>query len=142
MPKGKTSPGGKKITKGAKITKKTKEISVAKTKQENLPELSKPLTRSKRSLATGDKQTPVKAKKQRLTGEKRPIDGCFKRVLNKELLAEAKAAKKQCTVENQQDSNNNATLHLPVDTQRLVVGTAKSLIESIKRWKTQAAIEK
>ena len=93
MPKGKTSPGGKKITKGAKITKKTKEISVAKTKWENLPELSKPLTRSKRSLATGDKQTPVKAKKQRLTGEKRPIDGCFKRVLNKELLAEAKAAK-------------------------------------------------
>ena len=88
---------------------KSKVTKPKVVKQNIAPDKNVPRTRSKRSLETEhqqEKEVQNQQKKIKLTNPK-PIDGCFHRVLLKELEQEeadrAKGSKKQ-------DRNNNAMI--------------------------------
>ena len=142
--KSKTNP---KVGESAKNTKKQlTRVSVAQKVNNKSKLIGLIKTRSKRALET-DKQTPSKSKRAKTND----IDECFRWVLLKEVTQEQsqvgnlnpiQAAEQIIAHEiESMDSNNNATL-LPATpaSQNPVVGSTKSLIDTIKRSKASNKI--
>ena len=144
MVKGRNS---KNVSKGSK---KVQDIKGDKSKagKWKTPEKStgKHLTRSKGSIAMVNK-LPAKAKSVNIGAKinvnsvknksPKPLDGCFRRVLMKEapqLFKNPQVVDREESSEGD-DLNNNVTIVNPV------VGSAKSLINSIKNRKHKLAIE-
>ena len=150
--------GGKKVTKNVKNQKITKKVkSAPRSLAKKAVETTSQTTRSKRSLATANDQNKQSSKRQKLAlqSNKELVDGCFRRVLLKEYpeaAAEIQQRELSQNLDNSsEDANNNATVALPLsqlsDSQNQtgaepLVGSAKSLIQSIRKRKAESKRDK
>ena len=129
----KPNGSAKRLGKGAKNTKEQIIISKPSPKGKVSKKTGGVATRSKRTLDTKGKSTPVKAKRAKtetINKNSEVVPAC--KVLLTDLKDAEKAAKEK-------GANNNVTTILSNDPVQPVVGTAKSLIDSIKRTKKMGA---